>query len=58
MEDIDVEDDETISWPDTIGNRMMPALHGALALYDVKDRGSIEELPEMLSVCIFVCCWR
>lgn len=48
IEDIDIDDDETISWPDTIEDKMMPRVDGAVALYDVKDRRSIADLPETL----------
>lgn len=49
IEDIDINDDDTINWPDTIEDKMMPKVDGALTLYDVQDRESVEELPEMLS---------
>lgn len=49
IEDIDIDDDDTINWPDTIEDKMMPPVDGALALYDVQDKASVEELPEMLS---------
>ncbi|KAF2172529.1 hypothetical protein M409DRAFT_63188 [Zasmidium cellare ATCC 36951] len=49
IEDLDIDDDETINWPDTIEDKMMPRVDGALALYDVKDKASVDELPEMLT---------
>lgn len=49
IEDVYIDDDETINWPDTIEDKMMPRVDGALALYDVKDKASVDELPEMLS---------
>lgn len=51
IEDVDINDDETINWPDTIEDKMMPRVDGALALYDVQDKASVDELPEMLSEC-------
>ncbi|EME48582.1 hypothetical protein DOTSEDRAFT_67582 [Dothistroma septosporum NZE10] len=48
IDNIEINDDETINWPDTIEDKMMPRVDGALALYDVKDKASIEDLPEML----------
>lgn len=49
IEELDIDDDDTIGWPDTIEDKMMPRVDGAIALYDVQDKGSIEELPEVLS---------
>lgn len=48
IEELDIDDD-TINWPDTIEDKMMPRVDGAIALYDVQDKDSIEELPEVLS---------
>ena len=47
-EDIEIEDDEKIKWPQTIASELLPRVDGTLILYDVTDKGSIEELPEML----------
>lgn len=50
IEDVDIdEDDDTISWPETIERRMTPRVHGALTLYDVKDKSSLDHVPEVLS---------
>lgn len=49
--DINIDDDETINWPESVENKMLPRVDGALALYDVKDKTSVEDLPEMLSEC-------
>lgn len=43
------DDDDSICWPDTIGNRMTPKIDGALTLYDVKDKSSLDQVPEVLS---------
>lgn len=51
IDELDIDDDDTISWPDTIEDKMMPRIDGAVALYDVQDKASIEELPEVLSEC-------
>ncbi|KAK5175027.1 uncharacterized protein LTR77_000163 [Saxophila tyrrhenica] len=49
IDDVDIdEDDNTVSWPETIEDKMMPRIDGALTLYDVKDQGSLEYVPEML----------
>lgn len=49
IEELDIDDDDTINWPDTIEDKMMPRVDGAIALYDVQDKDSIEELPQVLS---------
>lgn len=51
IDDIDIDDDDTVSWPETIEDKIMPHIDGALTLYDVKNEGSLENLPEMLSEC-------
>ena len=51
IDDVDIDDDDTVSWPDTIENKMMPKVDGALTLYNVKDKGSFEDIPDMLSEC-------
>lgn len=48
IDDVDIDDDDTVSWPDSVADRMMPHIDGVLTLYDVADRGSIEDVPEML----------
>jgi len=49
IDDVDVEEDDTITWPDTIEDKMMPRVDGAVMLYDVQDRGSFDDIPEVLS---------
>nr|OQO28265.1 hypothetical protein B0A51_04355 [Rachicladosporium sp. CCFEE 5018] len=50
IDDVEIdEDDDAISWPQTIAERMMPKVDGVLTLYDVKDRSSVEYVPETLS---------
>ena len=49
IDDVDIDDDDTISWPGTIADKMMPRIDGVLTLYDVKDRGSLEDVPETLA---------
>ena len=51
-DDVDVdEDDNTVMWPDTIDSKITPRIDGALLLYNVKDKSSLEDIPEMLSEC-------
>lgn len=49
IDDVDVDDDDTVVWPDTIEDRVMPRIDGAIALYDVQDKGSFDDVPEVLS---------
>lgn len=52
LDDVDWdEDDETVIWPETIEDKMMPRIDGTLVLYDIKDKNSLENVPEMLSKC-------
>lgn len=56
IDDVDIDDDDnTVAWPDTIDSKIMPKIDGALTLYDVQDRGSLEDIPQMLSECL---CFR
>lgn len=52
VDEVDIDNDDlTVSWPETIEDKVMPKIDGALTLYDVKDQGSLESIPEMLSEC-------
>lgn len=48
IDDVDIDDDDTVSWPDVVADRIMPHIDGVLTLYDVSDRSSIEDVPETL----------
>ena len=47
--DVDIDDDDTVSWPASVADRMMPHIDGVLTLYNVADRTSLEDVPETLS---------
>ncbi|KAK5119278.1 hypothetical protein LTR85_007634 [Meristemomyces frigidus] len=49
IDDVDVDDDDTIVWPETIEYNLMPRIDGAIALYDVQDKGSFDDVPEVLN---------
>ncbi|KAK6396086.1 hypothetical protein LTR65_010196 [Meristemomyces frigidus] len=49
IDDVDVDDDDTVVWPDTIEDKVMPRIDGAIALYDVQDKGSFDDVPEVLN---------
>lgn len=49
IDDVDVDDDDgTVSWPASVADRMMPHIDGVLTLYNVADRSSLDEVPEIL----------
>ena len=48
IDDVEIDDDDTVSWPDSVADRMMPHIDGVLTLYDVADRASAEDVPETL----------
>ena len=51
-EDVDIDDeDDSVMWPETIDSKIMPKIDGALVLYSIKDKASLEDVPEMLSEC-------
>lgn len=49
LDDVDVDDDDSVSWPSTVADRLTPRVDGVLTLYDVRDRASLEGVPETLS---------
>lgn len=49
FDDIDIGDDEGITWPDTIDDLATPRIDGAFALYDVMNQETLAKIPEMLS---------
>lgn len=53
IDDVDIDDDDVVEWPETIANKMMPKIDGTLTLYNVNDKSSLEAVPEMLSESIY-----
>ncbi|KAK3681546.1 hypothetical protein LTR37_020854 [Vermiconidia calcicola] len=50
IDDVDIDDDDhTVSWPETIEDKIMPRIDGALTLYNIKDEQSLEHIPQMLN---------
>ena len=51
--EVDVErveiEDESLLWPDTVGEQTFPSIDGALVMYNVLDQSSITPLPPILS---------
>ena len=48
IDDVDIDDDDIVSWPASVADRMMPHIDGVLTLYNVADRTSLEDVPETL----------
>lgn len=50
IDDVDFDDDDnSLVWPDTIENKVMPVVDGAITLYDVQDKNSFEDIPRVLN---------
>jgi hypothetical protein len=47
--DLDMDEDQCICWPDTLDEHPVPAIDGAFTLYDVTNRDSLMQMPETLS---------
>ena len=45
---IEIDDEQRIKWPDYVSDAVQH-VHGALVLYDVMNRDSITNVPELLS---------
>ena len=48
IDDVEIDDDDTVSWPDSVADRMMPHIDGVLTLYDVADEQSMKDVAETL----------
>ena len=49
LESFDINPERRIQWPKQINGHIVPRMDGALLLYDVMNRESIQELPQTLS---------
>lgn len=49
LSDVEISENQRIKWPQKLGEQNTPRIDGALALYDVMDKGSISRIPEVLS---------
>ncbi|KAL1632479.1 hypothetical protein SLS56_003557 [Neofusicoccum ribis] len=63
FEELDIEHDDRICWPDRIDDSPAPRIDGALMLYDVMNQESLAQVPGMLNVvhkaalpCVLVGC--
>lgn len=49
LEDVGIVDDARIAWPEEIDHERTPSIDGVLALVDISDEESIEDVPDVLS---------
>ena len=49
LEDVEVTPEQSVHWPERVGDEIMPGVDGVLAIYDVMDQGSISPMPTLLS---------
>jgi hypothetical protein len=49
FDDITIDDDEAILWPDTIEDLATPRIDGAFTMYDVMNQNTLAKVPEILS---------
>ena len=55
--DLDLDDDQCVCWPDTIDGQPVPTIDGAFTLYDVTNRDSLIQMPETLSELLQTWVW-
>lgn len=51
-EDVEIADDGRISWPETIGDCIVPRVDGAIVLYSVMDSASLAPIARTLSMSV------
>ena len=56
LEDIKVNAEQHLTWPETVGGQIRPAIDGALVLYDVVNPNSLVRIPDVLSKCLSLYC--
>lgn len=49
IEDVEIKEDNAITWPSTVDGARIPRVDGVLTLYDISDKASFEDVPETLS---------
>jgi hypothetical protein len=48
-DDLDLDDEKRICWPDVLEGIPVPIIDGAFTLYDVMNKESLVQVPETLS---------
>ena len=49
LDDVEVTSEQSMRWPERVGDENMPRIDGVLALYDVMNQSSIAPIPPLLS---------
>jgi hypothetical protein len=49
-DDLELNDEKCICWPDVINGEPVPPIDGAFTLYDVTSRDSLVQVPDALSM--------
>ena len=49
LNDVTIQKDRDIGWPENLGSKLMPKVDGVLALYDIADRSSLSVIPALMS---------
>ena len=49
LDDVEVTSEQSMRWPERVGDESMPRIDGVLALYDVMNQSSIVPIPPLLS---------
>ena len=49
LDDLTIQKDRDIEWPENLGTKLMPRVDGVLALYDITDRNSLSVIPQLMS---------
>ena len=49
LDDVEVTSEQSMRWPERVGDESMPRIDGVLALYDVMNQSSIAPIPPLLS---------
>ena len=59
LDDVEVTSEQSMRWPERVGDECMPRIDGVLALYDVMNQSSIAPIPPLLSESfrfLYLCC--
>ena len=55
IDDVEIDkENNTIIWPDLVEGKMMPKVHGVMALYAVTDEATLGDVPAVLGECRIV----
>lgn len=55
INDVQVRDQNSINWPDTLEDQLTPRIDGAITIYDVTSEQSLARVPEILGQDLQLC---